>query len=314
MIAEMSFYEDDFVYPPNEIRKAIDLGGFYRASIEKDTHFFHYTDKQGLEGILRSQELWATDYRYLNDENEFAIVEASIPEAIANLQLEKSIEKYLEKKLIEEIHRQNSTVRQEQSFFVTCFSLNGDSLLLWSEFASRLGCNLEIHQRHVHKVRPGIIRYPGKVIYNRLEQLRVIQESFFHMLPRATTVKKLLEYFLEENLEKEMNQYITSVALLCRYYSMFMKDQVYSDEMEYRVVYKIIDDSVKVRYREKAGFPERIPYIGIPVAPENEKIPIESICLNPKLHGFSVQKEYRSMCEKLGYSIPIKESRAALRY
>lgn len=310
----MSACENDFVYPPYEIQKAIDLGAFYRASIGRDTHFFHYTDKNGLEGILRTQELWATDYRYLNDEKEFTIVEASIPDAIAKLQLEDSVAQFLENKLIEEIRRQNGAVSPEQSFFVTCFSLNGDGFPLWSEFAGREGCNLEIHHSHVHKVRPGIIRYPGKVIYNKLEQLRVIQEVFSLLLPSPTTVNRFLERALKENQEKELNQYITSVALLCRYYSMFMKDQVYSNEMEYRIVYKILDDSVRVRYRRKEGFPLEIPYIGVPVALEDEKIPIESICLNPKLHGFSVQKEYHSMCEKLGYSIPIKESRAALRY
>lgn len=310
----MSSCENDFIYPPHEIQKAIDFGAFYRASIERDTHFFHYTDKQGLEGILCTKELWATDYRYLNDANEFRIVEASIPEAVAKLQLEESIAQYLEKNLIEEIQRQNGILNVDQSFFVTCFSLNGDSLLLWSEFASRLGCNFEIHHNHVHKEISGIIPYPGKVIYDRLEQLRIILESFSLLLPRGETVSTFLEYNLKENRERKLKQYITSVALLCRYYSMFMKGQSFSDEMEYRIVYKILDDSVKVRYRLKEGFPGRIPYIGIPVAPEDGQIPIESICLNPKLHGVAAKEEYYRVCKKFGHSISIKESHMDLRY
>ena len=38
----------------------------------KDAGFdlWHYTTAEGLKGILSDQTLWATDYRYLNDESE----------------------------------------------------------------------------------------------------------------------------------------------------------------------------------------------------------------------------------------------------
>lgn len=35
--------------------------------------FYHYTNENGLRGILTSQELWFTDYRYLNDPSEYLL-------------------------------------------------------------------------------------------------------------------------------------------------------------------------------------------------------------------------------------------------
>jgi hypothetical protein len=37
---------------------------------EKYPMLWHYTTATGLDGILRSQQLWATDFRYLNDDEE----------------------------------------------------------------------------------------------------------------------------------------------------------------------------------------------------------------------------------------------------
>jgi hypothetical protein len=34
---------------------------------------FHYTDAAGLQGILKSRQIWATDCRYLNDREEMQV-------------------------------------------------------------------------------------------------------------------------------------------------------------------------------------------------------------------------------------------------
>jgi hypothetical protein len=39
---------------------------------------FHYTDLQGLRGILSSNTLWATNYRYLNDRSELTLFRQKI--------------------------------------------------------------------------------------------------------------------------------------------------------------------------------------------------------------------------------------------
>ena len=43
---------------------------------------FHYTSQKGLEGILRSQTLWATNARYLNDASELRLMRGRLPDLI----------------------------------------------------------------------------------------------------------------------------------------------------------------------------------------------------------------------------------------
>lgn len=43
--------------------------------MSKTESLFHYTTKEGLEGILKTQSLWATDFRYLNDTNELKAIQ-----------------------------------------------------------------------------------------------------------------------------------------------------------------------------------------------------------------------------------------------
>ena len=56
------------------------------------SELFHYTNVDGLEGILKSQNLWATHFRFLNDPTELTFVarfverifEAEVFDLIAN--------------------------------------------------------------------------------------------------------------------------------------------------------------------------------------------------------------------------------------
>ena len=48
-----------------------------------DELIYHYTDLNGLLGILESKELWATDVRYLNDASEATFGEERLRKLVA---------------------------------------------------------------------------------------------------------------------------------------------------------------------------------------------------------------------------------------
>ena len=50
---------------------------------QKHPFVYHYTDRPGLEGILSTQTLFATHYRYLNDTSEIQHIQTAL---IRNLQ------------------------------------------------------------------------------------------------------------------------------------------------------------------------------------------------------------------------------------
>jgi len=49
---------------------------------DADFNLWHYTTAEGLKGILYDQTLWATDYRYLNDESEITYSKTIIRQAM----------------------------------------------------------------------------------------------------------------------------------------------------------------------------------------------------------------------------------------
>lgn len=49
---------------------------------EKHTELFHYTNFAGLKGILQTQSLWATHYRYLNDASELQLMRSELAERL----------------------------------------------------------------------------------------------------------------------------------------------------------------------------------------------------------------------------------------
>ena len=49
-----------------------------KTMVEEHPELFHYTSAADLQGLLRSQTLWATHAEYLNDAAEIESVRASI--------------------------------------------------------------------------------------------------------------------------------------------------------------------------------------------------------------------------------------------
>ncbi len=93
-----------------------------RTSVYKN--LYHYTNWEGLLGILDSQLLWATHFRFLNDYSEIKLfVETKLPNILYPIVLRESqsfLEKNLDKKerFEQEAHALELVVRDEISKFI----------------------------------------------------------------------------------------------------------------------------------------------------------------------------------------------------
>ncbi len=291
---------------------------FYRASIGYHEPLYHYTGKAGLEGIMKSHQLWATEYRHLNDKNEFKLIEGIIPEVLKQFKLNKSFVQLFSDSLIQEIRRLNNARSVSDSFFVACFSLNSDNLLLWSEFAND-GCNLRIMEfddLQEYICRNDFFVFPGLVIYDKNEQYEIIESCLTSVVNEKIPAGEILQVLQESPDWSLIHEYIQEVALLIRYYSMYMKGEIYKGEEEYRIVFQIKNHKdIKVKYRSKAGYQKRIPYVAVDFI--DQYIPFDGITLSPKFHSQSDEDAYESILKKGGYDYSFIErakSAASLRY
>ncbi|MGQ7275469.1 DUF2971 domain-containing protein [Marinobacter sp. V034] len=101
----------------------------------ENNNFGHYTSQAGLIGIMGNQKIWATNIKYLNDENEFSDALRHIRERLIkrnkiksdhpNYELSTEYANEIEKKV------SNLDELKSESIFTTSFTKETDLLSQW---------------------------------------------------------------------------------------------------------------------------------------------------------------------------------------
>ncbi|HEY2899044.1 MAG TPA: DUF2971 domain-containing protein [Polyangia bacterium] len=97
---------------------------------------FHYTSSAGLDGILKSKEIWATHFRYLNDAGELTYGEELALELANDLlqgPKELGVRTFLEM-FVE--HFATMRLSEIGAIYVASFSENADQLSQWRAYGS----------------------------------------------------------------------------------------------------------------------------------------------------------------------------------
>jgi len=110
--------------------------GYFR-NVEKrrkaEEPLYHYTDLRGFAGILKSQQIWFTDYRHLNDKTELAhgidIAKAMLAKRIANGGVQSLLFAWIDDLLTKR------NFGQAFVFFIASFSRSRDDLPQWIAYA-----------------------------------------------------------------------------------------------------------------------------------------------------------------------------------
>ena len=94
---------------------------------------YHYTDRQGLEGIINTQEIWHTHYQYLNDDKEFKFGLDVAKDLLAEFG-QKSLKVKTFTDMVCDLlsdHRIFSVF----DFYIVSFSRDADSEHLWKKYS-----------------------------------------------------------------------------------------------------------------------------------------------------------------------------------
>ncbi|WP_141563155.1 DUF2971 domain-containing protein [Teichococcus rhizosphaerae] len=92
---------------------------------------YHYTDANGLIGIMKNESLWATNVNFLNDRREFSYVRDLFEESVQEIDDTK-------KKLLEKISNYHNSWLENSDIdgvFVLCFCEDGNLLSQWRSYA-----------------------------------------------------------------------------------------------------------------------------------------------------------------------------------
>ena len=242
---------------------------------------YHYTNIDNLDKIVTTDEdnipslvFWATNSKYLNDQNENTLGIAILEKCLAKIEeelhvpIKNRLSPYLKEK--EQIKNQLNKIAPDKAMdgYVLSLSLSEDNLVMWSMYGNKgdgvaLGLDVNMIER-LPKNNTVDIK-SGKCKYWTSHMLRKIEnpssESYKRMkkLYKELTTRGMWEAYLKihqtrENACKHLLNYLISC------YSTFHKHSEWSTEREYRyMIYSYTRDASF--YKSTNG--NYIPYIKI---------------------------------------------------
>jgi hypothetical protein len=269
---------------------------------------YHYTGIEGLKGILDSQEVWLTDYAYLNDSAELRHGLGLFEEKIRSKLLDEKYQVLADifKVWLENI--QNHRYR----ICIASYSLNGDSLSQWRAYGS-----IAIGFEPSYVIAGGECQFDS-VIYDQSEQDGLVEFFLNHTLQAFKfdthngTQRGGLDVL--EMYQDGLNQVIRLAALF--------KDEGFRDEREVRVAF--VEDPALYERIGIARAPKRfrankhaiIPYVttrDVSRAKEGTPLPIREIITGPTISDIG-RKSISEYLDHLGFTdVIVRPSKVPFR-
>jgi hypothetical protein len=307
---------------------------------------WHYTPYGGLKGILESQELWATNVRYLNDEEEIKgffdrrfpiILQEGIEAGILQMEETEEGRKKLQsyggaakvRSSASEINSRMRTYVDEHEIFVTsfCYTMPGadyeDGLLSqWRGYGSDGGYALIFETNDLHKLlqREG----NGDYYYTLLGFSDV--DYYDYSLTEAEKHPELLQW------EQKIRDWVATVLVTGGYNSDLLepiwwlatrhKHRGFREEREVRIMAVVPNKTLLQKEIEngatgkekpilfKAGKAGSIPYISLFDAIKEKKpvLPIKEIVVGPQPERRKRQEELQQLLDGLGIQAIVRVS------
>ena len=296
----LPFYLIDPAFSSREIRDEIEPSvneWLDYHQLEDGTQLFHYTNLDGLKGILKSRALWLSHISSLNDPIEIEHGQQIIAEII-NQAIDDE-----ENELIELFYRQ--LLIQVNAFgntlfipFIACFCSDGDLLSQWRAYADQgggysIGFNftdsvrVKSESEDFEEVDEGYFPYLRKVIYEREEKEHFVN-NFLENAVRGlnSALEGPIGRRFEDDLTYPVSVMAGQAANLILDMLLSFKHPAFKEEKEWRLI------RVKARHEEADLFQFRedshglLPYLSTSIYSqdnENYKFPIQSINYGPAL-------------------------------
>lgn len=288
---------------------------------------YHYTSIKGLEGILEKGELWVSHADFLNDKTEIKYTFEMSKQIFLSLCKEKlkskdEISRYVD--LFDKAINKNKA--NGTNYYTLSFSENSDSNLLWSNYSQDEGYSItfkykELYDELMNDLKESFlgslnnktmnyevpVPIGSKVIYEESEQksklLKLLNEVIDHFEKNAN----------KENYDVNSDAFIINAIGVLEWYSIFFKDECFSQEQEFRVALLYLNNSDSKIYDCRISNGTFIPYVKIKFNRES----VEGITIGPK-NNMDINKEgLNKFLQKHEYDLTkvnISKSKIPYRY
>jgi hypothetical protein len=259
---------------------------------EHVTEIFHYCDAAGLEGIITSQRLWASDIFSLNDASEVDYARQIICEALSGHEQFAPITEQFSAPDFMDFYKTWKT-------HVSCFSAGKDLLSQWRAYGAQghgfaVGFNLEQLKR-VGDGPPALYStFP--IVYSRSTQI----ENTKAFLADVPGLDRMPTIFRSSEIKFE-------IAMSMLILMAPLKNPVFIDEREWRILI-VPDDQDEIHFRPIRG--AIVPYVKVALKPDF----FTRIVLGPTVHKEFAERSLKMFLAKNGLAhVAVESSEVPLR-
>ncbi|MCV7277037.1 DUF2971 domain-containing protein [Mycolicibacter arupensis] len=205
---------------------------------------YHYTDAQAFAKIIENAELWATDFRYLNDSREFRYAWKPFVKALRNLSPAGGDYSETYKAQITILQETNSIklANLDSSVFVACFTERRDAISQWSRYgANGHGVALGFNAEAIAKVRAPLYSLTPMLCNVQPEQMASLHKVNYGKVARRVHVDRLIQMVKScgkqdgVDTQYRIGNLISMFPALIESLSL-TKDSGFKDEREHRLV------------------------------------------------------------------------------
>jgi hypothetical protein len=276
-------------------------------------HLWHYTSYAGLQGIVESKKIYATDVRYLNDRQEFVHAKelaAKLAEEVVDSSDAAKAVSGMQKNAVGLAFDTGPLRADRLQVMVASFSDAQDQLSQWRGYSgASSGVSVSFD---LSKIRPpsgvdtGVVFAP--CVYDLKQKKALLQRALSHMVdtlvewtgdvkeaidknrellkmaanPAADWSSHVKGPPLSERLQLAMTKVNFDLVRICP----LLKDSSFSEEREWRLVLPIsMNKQLQVHPRQyRPARDTLVPYIEYPLCRTEEALLVNDLILGPGSH------------------------------
>ena len=264
------------------------------------TKLSHYTTLSGLEGIVKTKSLWASNASFLNDKAELTHALNASKKAIRLLSSEKALRAW--GPAIETAFDELKRGLQAQSY-VACFCSDDDNLSQWRGYGGAVqGVSLTFERASLTRRLKKDSAHLQQVIYAKLSTAQKLREALEAELRDIAELEEVL------GASDEEDQQVDILARISRLLPKF-KHLGFRDEREWR--YVVQNDIPRGGMQFRVLQNKIVPYIEI--GTDETKLPISSIRIGPGTDQELTARSVETFMKAYGYEIEVTLSQVPFR-
>lgn len=289
------------------------LQAFTAATPAPPTSLYHYTDAQSLTGIAASQELWATNAVFMNDQTELTHAASLLHHLIEEDRSSPNLRGILGPDTA--VSHLLQSVHNYVEIYAVSFCANGDLLSQWRGYTGAIGYAIEFDGPSLLRLGPGQL-YLTRVIYDeevQLNQLRDLLDSWRTALA---------------SVHCSQHEWFKAAAILAQAFgrlAVSFKNGAFAEESEWRLFQSRLrlpmtlpDENLAVDFRARRDLV--VPFVRFrPIQSEQvssvHRLPIKSIRVGPNPYpALAASGVWHLINEqRLGTEVTVLNSSAPLR-